>query len=321
MNDSGCIKPNTPYNERILVDGQLRVKQTNCTWYRIRVDAVGGSVLGCRGRLISVKRGFSELLDGEYPPLPFTHSTDPDGSATVHEGVSEFLDLMAILYDQRVELAVPLNRRSGSISWRDMFSLSGSYEIKLAITAPNITTVPIELLFNWNLQPNTAKLEIKNQQKDASPLRITVGTSIDFYELAKDRLRLYSYLKRFKIRVDNTDLAKTISGIKVAVASVAPLDGNYRFPWILSENGSINPGDFASVPLALYEERSDPGKYPENPTVSDTFEIPALGDRTLLLGIENEHTFQLRCTANDVPPVDAKIKISVIAGRMQIEKI
>jgi hypothetical protein len=49
--------------------------------------------------------------------------------------------------------------------------------------------------------------------------------------------------------------------------------------------------------------------------------VPAVSDRTLLLGIENEYTFQLRCTANDVPATDITIKVSVVGGRMQIEKV
>jgi hypothetical protein len=154
-----------------------------------------------------------------------------------------------------------------------------------------------------------------------SPLEISVGTSIDFYDLVRERPSIYSLKKRFKIRVENTDPTKTISGVKIAIISVHPLDGNYRFPWILGENGSINPGDHAHVPLAIFEERREPEKYPDQPAAYDTFEVPAVSDRTLLLGIENEYKFQLRCTANDVPATDATIAISVLVGRMRIEKI
>jgi len=165
------------------------------------------------------------------------------------------------------------------------------------------------------------RAQIKQPHSTYHPLKVEVGTDIDFYELVRDRIRLHSYVKRFKIRVENDDPARTISGIKVAVTSVDPLDGNYRFPWVLSENGSINPGDHALVPLAIFEERRDPDKYPDRPYTSDTFEVPAISDRTLLLGIENEHTFQVRCTANDIPAVDTRIKISFVAGRARIEKV
>ena len=165
------------------------------------------------------------------------------------------------------------------------------------------------------------KAKIREAQPGLSPLSIAVGTDINFYELVRGRPQLYSFIKRFKIRVDNNDPARTISGIKVAITSVTPMDGGYRFPWVLSENGSINPGDHALVPLAVFEERRDPDLYQDRPYAADTFEVPAVSDRTLLLGIENEHTFQVRCTANDVPALDTRIKISFVAGRTQIEKV
>jgi hypothetical protein len=173
----------------------------------------------------------------------------------------------------------------------------------------------------WSSAPPVIAEKPAELSKPVSPLQISVGTSIDFYELVRDRPSIYSLKKRFKIRVDNTDPIRTISGVKVAIISVQPLDANYRFPWVLSENGSINSGDHALVPLAIFEERREPEKYPNQPAIYDTYEVPAAGDRILLLGIETEHTFQLRCTANDVPAADATLRISVVAGRMQIEKV
>lgn len=173
-----------------------------------------------------------------------------------------------------------------------------------------------EVLKLWPSAPTPTK-----PIKPMCPLEMSVGASIDFYDLVRDRPSIYSLKKRFKIRVDNTDPTRTISGVKVAIISVHPLDGNYRFPWVLSENGSINPGDHALVPLAIFEERREPEKYPDQPAAYDTFEVPAVSDRTLLLGIENEYKFQLRCTANDVPDTDTTITISVVIGRMRIEKV
>ena len=50
-------------------------------------------------------RGGGELLSGENPPLPFTHGA-ADGTTTIHEGVPEHLDLLAVFEDNRVMLAV-----------------------------------------------------------------------------------------------------------------------------------------------------------------------------------------------------------------------
>ena len=154
-------------------------------------------------------------------------------------------------------------------------------------------------------------------------LELTAGTTLDFYEIVRDRISLHSLKKRFKIKIENPNPTKTISGIKLSIfLEVAPLDPAYRFPWLLLENGSIDGGDHTSVPFAVYEERREPEKYPGQEATSDTFEVQSLrSDRLLLLGIENEYTFHVRCTANDLHYSDAKFKISVTEGRFQVEKL
>jgi hypothetical protein len=319
MNDPGCVHRNVPCSELLtLMHGQPTqyVKQNRCDWYRIRVDAENGNIAGCSGRLLSVKRGGNELLAGENPPLPFTHSVD--GNANVHEGVSEFLDLMGVLHDQRIVLAVPANRRSSSIQWNDMFALAGDYEIRAIIIAPSVPAVPIDLLLRWNLQPNSAKIETRSAlvQED-HPFAITVGNDPSYYELAGRSL--YTLNKLFKIKIENADRAKTLSGCKVSILSIDPFCG-YRSPWILRDNFSLPAGDHTLIPLVKYEERREPEKYSE-PAMHDTFQIECQNEHKPLLGIESEHRLHIRCTANDVPYMDATIKLSVVGGRMQIEKI
>lgn len=107
MHDPGCVRRNTLCAEMFAVPGQATpvVRQSKCDWYRVKIEAIGSNIDGCRGRLLSVARGGGELLSGENPPLPFTHGA-ADGTTTIHEGVPEHLDLLAVFEDNRVMLAV-----------------------------------------------------------------------------------------------------------------------------------------------------------------------------------------------------------------------
>jgi hypothetical protein len=91
MHDPGCVRRNTLCAEMFAVPGQATpvVRQSKCDWYRVKVEAIGSG----------------ELLSGENPPLPFTHGA-ADGTTTIHEGVPEHLDLLAVFEDNRVMLAV-----------------------------------------------------------------------------------------------------------------------------------------------------------------------------------------------------------------------
>jgi hypothetical protein len=325
MNDSGCVHHNIPCNETITQPGQTSyVRQTKCDWYRIRVDAKGGNVAGCRGRLVSIKRGGNELLAGEHPPLPFTHY-DPDAPVTVSEGVSEFLDLLGVTYDQSVILAVPPHRRSSLIHWWDLFSLPGDYEIKAAITTPSATMVPIELSFRWNLNHATAEIVqrhalIKSNTETQSPvLKLSVGMDAEYYDVPKGGL--YSFTKRFKVKLENLNTHKAITQGKVQILSIEPFCG-YRGPWLVEQEITLAAGDHKFLPLAQYNELREPekGMKPE-----DTFVINSVESRDHhkpLLGTETKHIVILRATAFDAPYSDIKCRLWVDKkGRFQIEEI
>jgi hypothetical protein len=152
-----------------------------------------------------------------------------------------------------------------------------------------------------------------------SPFEISVGVDPHYYEITNFK-RLHSLPKLFKLKIENADRSKTISGCKVSITSIGPPEGS-RMPWILKEGFAIRAGDSEFVPLVSYEERLEPELYPENPTTSDTFEIQALSKHRPLLGIESTHILNVRCTGIDTKFIDQKLKLSVKAGRFQIEKI
>jgi len=225
MNDAGCVRHNTTYTEITGIGTSAQqTRQTNCDWYRIRVDAEGGNISNCRARLISIKRGGSDLLVGENPPLPFVHSNGPEWTATVNEGVPEYIDLLGILYDQKIVLAVPQQSRSSSIHWGDMFSLAGEYEIRVMVTAPSVTPFPVDLLLRWNLQPNTATIEIKQN----SPLEIIFDASNPnrkFWSIEQIRDEKGKPLGshwEYRALIKNNS-SKTLRNVKVTIEAIGPM--------------------------------------------------------------------------------------------------
>jgi hypothetical protein len=165
------------------------------------------------------------------------------------------------------------------------------------------------------------RTEIEEGQPGPHPLKVEVGTSIDFYDLVRDRPRIHSLMKLFKIRVENKERSKAISGIRVSITAVSKMTSGFRFPWVLADDLQISAGDHEMIPFAKYEEWREPEKQP-SPAASDTIEIVVpQSDRFRLLPIEEEHTLQVRCTGADAPPADATIKLSVVSGRLQIEKV
>jgi hypothetical protein len=164
MNDAGCILRNIIYTETFMVPDQRTqfVKQSRCDWYRIRVDAQNGNVPSCQARLISVKRGDSPLLTGDAPPLPIAHA--PAAGKTIHEGVSDYIDLLAIFENNTVDLCVPKERRASSINWSDMFSLPGDYGIRIAVTSPEAPTASIDVILRWTQDRVTSEIVCKPNQ-------------------------------------------------------------------------------------------------------------------------------------------------------------
>jgi hypothetical protein len=170
----------------------------------------------------------------------------------------------------------------------------------------------------WSAAPPAIAEPPAELTKPISPLEMSVGKSIDFYEVVRDRPRLHSLMKRFGIKIENNDSSKTVSGIRISIPAVSTMASGYRFPWVLADNLQISAGNHEIIPFAQYEEWREPEKQP-NPVASDTIEILVPNsDRFRLLGVEDEHTLQLRCTGTDVPPRDMTIKLSVASGRLRI---
>lgn len=123
-----------------------------CTYYRIKIDAIGGNFTGCRGRILSIARGGSPVFSGEIATLPFAQAENPDAiSKTIQPGAPEYLDLLAITNENKVTLALHKFTGSNSIDWNSMFAYAGDYIFEIVVLSTDPAPLPIKLLFRWTL--------------------------------------------------------------------------------------------------------------------------------------------------------------------------
>lgn len=169
MNDSGCIRPNTQVAMPAQDNAAVTVTEI-FTWFRVRVEAVGSTnIANCTARLVSIKRGDSELLAGETPPIPFAPNEGEDAlSKTVSAGVPEYIDLLAANDTHGVLL--PLRGHiSQAVHWGDIFSLAGDYTLRVVIVSSNAPPASIKLRFRWTLRPATSQIDVIEARRDSNP--------------------------------------------------------------------------------------------------------------------------------------------------------
>jgi hypothetical protein len=150
--DPGCIRPNTIVTKS---DG----RKIPFTWYRIRVEAIGPASIGrCSGRLVSVRRGDTEMLAGETPTLPFAPSEEVDSIyKIINPLVPEFLDFLAA--NQTNGIVLPFKGfLSQAVNWNELFRYPSDYFLKIVVVSENTPRSSIELKFSWTLDPTTSTI-------------------------------------------------------------------------------------------------------------------------------------------------------------------
>lgn len=160
MNDPGCTRPNTEVSMPSQHNGAVTVREI-FTWFRVRVEAVGSTnIANCTARLVSIKRGDTELLAGETPPIPFAPNEGYDALLkTVNAGVPEYIDLLAANDTDGVLL--PLRGHiSKAVQWGEIFALPGDYTFRVVIVSSNAPSASIKLRFRWTLRPATSQIEV-----------------------------------------------------------------------------------------------------------------------------------------------------------------
>lgn len=150
-NDLGCKRPNVSLGTQ---DGAVR-----CDWYRLKVETASNvPVSGCQGRLVEILRAGNPVFSGEKITLPFAYGSEPDATAkTIHPGVAEHLDFLAVTYDNRILLTAH-GQLSGSINWNDIFSLPGDYLLRIVIVSPNADSCPVDVWLSWTLDHATTRV-------------------------------------------------------------------------------------------------------------------------------------------------------------------
>src|SRR6266851_6305477 len=138
MNEPGCVRPNT-----YITAGPD--KDVVATWYRIKVEALGVSALtGCRGRLVALERGSSNLLLGETPSLSFAQG---DGlSKIISPGVPEYLDFLVANDTHGAHVPVVSEHLSQAVRWNELFSIPGDHRLRIVVVPRDCPPASIDLL-------------------------------------------------------------------------------------------------------------------------------------------------------------------------------
>lgn len=149
MNDSDCVQATTI---RAANSGRL-------TSFRLKIAADRiGSVEGCRGRLVSIRRGRETVLDGERLVLPFVPANAPDtASKRIDAGIAELLEFLQI--SERNTLEVPTVARSNAISVKTLFLQPGDYAFIIIVSSPEsaVTVMPV---LHWTGDWQTATVTL-----------------------------------------------------------------------------------------------------------------------------------------------------------------
>ena len=158
MNDPGCRRSNTVIQHRIVPS--MSPVEMMCDWLRIRVDSdCSENITGCKGRLIHIKRDGAFILSGETPILPFAPAENDDAiDKTIYPGIPEFLDFMFVTHLSQVCMTPYGFVGSTSVDWRNLFSQTGVYEIRLAVLAAQGAPALINIDFDWTGEFINSKL-------------------------------------------------------------------------------------------------------------------------------------------------------------------
>lgn len=129
-------------------------------YYRVKVEALGTQQIeGCRGRLLSIRRGTIPILEGEAIDLPFALANQPDALCkTIRSGAPEYLDFLTITDDNTVLVTTPGFIGPSSIDWGALFLSPGEYHFDIRIMSQLAPPEPVHLLFKWTGTRSTSDI-------------------------------------------------------------------------------------------------------------------------------------------------------------------
>ena len=137
----------------------MRTGSGRMTSFRLKVAADRiGSVEGCRGRLVSIRRGHEAVLDGERLVLPFIPANALDATAKrIDARVPELLEFLQI--SDRNTIEVPTVTRANAISVKTLFLQPGDYTFLIIVSSPESATT-VQPVLHWTGDYRTAKVTL-----------------------------------------------------------------------------------------------------------------------------------------------------------------
>jgi len=129
------------------------------TSFRLKVAADRiGSVEGCRGRLMSIRRGHETVLDGERLVLPFIPASAADTTGKrIDAGVPELLEFLQI--SERNTIDVPTVTRTSAMTMKSLVLQPGDYTFVIIISSPESAATASPVL-HWTGDWKTTKVSL-----------------------------------------------------------------------------------------------------------------------------------------------------------------
>jgi hypothetical protein len=129
------------------------------TSFRLKVAADRiGSVEGCRGRLMSIRRGHETVLDGERLVLPFIPASASDTTGKrIDAGVPELLEFLQI--SDRNTIDVPTVTRTSAMTMKSLMLQPGDYTFVIIVSSPESAATATPVL-HWTGDWTTARISL-----------------------------------------------------------------------------------------------------------------------------------------------------------------
>jgi len=129
------------------------------TSFRLKVAADRiGSVEGCRGRLMSIRRGHETVLDGERLVLPFIPASASDTTGKrIDAGVPELLEFLHI--SDRNTIEVPTVARTSAMTMKSLMLQPGDYTFVIIISSPE-SAATVTPVLHWTGDWKTASVSL-----------------------------------------------------------------------------------------------------------------------------------------------------------------
>jgi hypothetical protein len=147
----------------------------------------------------------------------------------------------------------------------------------------------------------------------SSSIRLSVGEGNEFFETSSKNL--YTTFRTFKLRIQNIDPTKSLSGCRVRLMEISPHE--YDGPWILKDGFSLSAGDQEFLPLVRYQEARE---FNKNPTYGATFMEVLVAKNAPMPLADKKHIFTIRATALESAYCEIQCQVWVEDGRLRIIK-